>query len=438
MATPPRKAPTTPSMRFWKKTTKQIYAVLQRKGMRDALIIYGGYSFRFISPLLLYPLLTRRLGSEMFGVYATGYSLALMLSVIVEYGFNLTGTRDVAVAADAATRGRIASRIVFARLLLIPAALLIGGVLITANPVLREYPTIATIAVLLGCAQGSTAFWYFQGVRKVLVAVALEIGGQILALLATVMLVHTAEDAELAIALQMGGGALCATLGIILMFREAPPVRMRLTDAGIALRDGFAVFLSRSALMIYTAASVFLLASLAGPVQAALYGAAERVSGAFSALLRPLSSIVLPRLAVEMSVNMSLGLAHGRYILAATSALFLFIGMALFVTAPYLTNLLFGADFRTASLPLQWLAASLPLMAMNTVLGSQIMVALRLDRAIMNAVIIGGIANLLLAIPLVSWWSAPGMAAARLATEAVILLSYLIAIRRFRMKIRPL
>jgi polysaccharide transporter, PST family len=412
----------------------RMIALLQRKGLRDALIVYGGYSFRFVSPLLLYPLLTRRLGAEMFGAYATSYSLALMLSVVVEYGFNLTGTRDIAVAPDAATRGRIASRIVFARLLLIPVALVIGGGLIAINPVLREYPSIAAIAVLLGCAQGSTAFWYFQGVRKVLVAVVLEIGGQILALLATVLLVRTAQDAELAIALQMAGFVICAILGITLMFREAPAARTGFVDAGSALRDGFPIFLSRSAVMIYTAASVFVLAALAGPLQAALYGAAERVTGAFTALLRPLSSVVLPRLSVEMSLDASQGFRSGFFVLVATTSFFLAIALALVAAAPYLAPLLFGSSFKAASHPLQWLAVSLPIVAMNTILGSQIMVALRLDSAIMRVLLMGGAVNLLLAFPLVAIWAAPGMAATRLMTELVILFGYGLTLRHLNQK----
>ncbi len=59
----------------------------------DAGWLYVAHIARYAAPLLIYPVLTRRLGAEGFGVYAAGLSLALIVSVIVDYGLSVSGPR---------------------------------------------------------------------------------------------------------------------------------------------------------------------------------------------------------------------------------------------------------------------------------------------------------------------------------------------------------
>lgn len=403
-----------------------IIAVPARSSLRNVALVYIGYSFRFVSPLLLYPLLTRRLGGDAFGVYVTAYSMALMLSVLVEYGFNLSGTRDIAVTADLRERGRIAGRVVAARLALVPVAIIAGMGLSALNPALEGYFLASALAVALGCLQGSTAFWYFQGVGKVLIAVVLEMGGQIAALAAVFFFVSTANDLEMALLLQVLAFGLASLGGVALMFREIPIQRPGLEDVVQTLRGGFPIFLGRSAAMLYTTASVFLVAGLAGPLQAAIFGAAERVVAAFSALLRPLGAVLLPRLSVLVVENAERGAKLAGFTLAGIGALFLVIAIVTVMGAHWFMPMLFGSEFSEAATTMQVLACALPLIALNTILGSQVMVALRLDADIMKVLLLGGAFNLGLAWFLVEYWGSLGMSYARLFTEAAIFAAFIL------------
>ena len=48
-----------------------------------------------IFPLMTYPYLINTLGREQFGLVILAQSLASFLCVLVSYGYNLTGTRDI-------------------------------------------------------------------------------------------------------------------------------------------------------------------------------------------------------------------------------------------------------------------------------------------------------------------------------------------------------
>ena len=416
---------------------RHLASKLSARGIFEITILYFGYSFRFLSPLILYPLLARIFGVSQFGLYTTAFSLALMISVVVEYGFNLSGTRDIAAARDAKQRGSIAARVVFARVLLIPIGIAIGLALALSNPAFHDNRTLVGLAILLGCGQGSTAFWYFQGVRKVMTAVVLEVSGQLTALVAILAFVRNSDDVELAIALQALGVCFSAVIGSWMIFKEAPASVPRLGEAIDTLTEGFALFLTRASVMIYTSASVFLLAALSSPAQAAFYGVAERVTSAASSLLRPLSSFVMPRVAESLERDRVGAFRLARQALFGVTVAFGVGAAMLALGAAPLLHFGFGAQFEAGTLPLRILAFCLPIAAGNQILGTNLMVPLRLDRRMLLVLAFGGGVNLALAVILVPSQGAVGMALSRLMTEVAITAAFFVLLRPYLRELFP-
>ena len=58
----------------------------------------------YILPLLLIPYLVRILGTEKFGLVMLAQSLFLFVTVIVDFGFSLSGTREIALYRDNKTK----------------------------------------------------------------------------------------------------------------------------------------------------------------------------------------------------------------------------------------------------------------------------------------------------------------------------------------------
>lgn len=136
--------------------------------------VYGAHVARYVSPLLLYPVLTRRLGLEGFGVFASAIALALVVSVVVDYGQSLSGPRDIAGAVKGP--GVLVGQALAMRgVLMLPAAA-IGVGLAAFNPVLEGASGVVAMAVVLGIGQGASLLWFFQGVRDPGLAAMLEVG----------------------------------------------------------------------------------------------------------------------------------------------------------------------------------------------------------------------------------------------------------------------
>lgn len=402
------------------------HGLLSARGLTEASLVYAAHVFRLIAPLLLYPVLTRRLGLEGFGHYATGLSLALMVSAVVEYGFGMSGPRDIA-QAKTDQRGRVVGRVLAARLWLAPVGLLLGGVLALSNPVLRGDPWAVAGALALGVAQGSSVLWFFQGVRRPGVAATAEMLGQGAAMVVILFWASASVGGALALqALGLGGGA---AVGAVLMVREARPVWPTAREVMAVLRRDLALFVSRGLIVAYTGASAFVVAALAGPAHAALYGVADRLVLAATSFLRPLTGLVGPRISGLMRDDPDAAYRTTRWNLILTPGVAGAGAVVAVLCAPFAVRLLFGAAFAPAVEVLRVLALILPLVAISQVLGPQLMTPLRMDRAFAVVVGVGCGVTLIAAAVLAPSAGAIGMAWARVIGEVAVVAACFICLR---------
>src|SRR5690606_30878863 len=118
----------------------------------------------YVVPLITLPLLARVLGAEEYGRVAFAQSFALWMSLIIEYGFNLSATRDVAKhRAAKETLARLVTSVLGAKGVLALVTLGLSGIALALVPAFRERPVYLAGAWLLCVANGMTPYWYFQG-----------------------------------------------------------------------------------------------------------------------------------------------------------------------------------------------------------------------------------------------------------------------------------
>ncbi|WAC59100.1 oligosaccharide flippase family protein [Brevundimonas sp. SL130] len=393
--------------------------------MIDAGLVYGAHGLRFLAPLLLYPVLTRRFGVEGFGLYVAAVSLAAMTAVVVDYGASLSGPRDIAAARQAA--GSIIGRMLALRAVLVLPAAILGLLLGWINPVLAGAWAVVGAGIALGVGQGASLVWVFQGLRDPAPAALAEVAGTLAA--AVVVMLSPGLGAAGALAVQAAGLWLGVGLGAAMMLRR---VQLKWPERGFVRRglvEGGALFASRAAVVAYTGAGGFVVAALAGPAQAAIYAVADKVVAAASSLMRPLVGLVGPRIAGLLAEDAPTAFRTARWSLMVTPGLFLGVAAGLWLAAPLLVRMLVGEGFGDAAGVLRTLVFVLPLVAASQVLGLQLMTALRMDGRFALMVGLGCVATLAPAVALAPGGGALGMAGARLTGEAVVVLASLACLR---------
>lgn len=402
------------------------HGLLSRRGAVDAGLTYAAHLLRFLAPLLLYPVLSRRFGVEGFGLYVAATGLAAVTAAVVDYGVCQSGPRDVA-GTEGEARRAVVGRILALRLVLILPAVLIGLSLGLLNPPLRGSVEVVVGGVGLGLAQGLSVLWLFQGLRDPAPGAGLEVGGVLLG--AVVVLMTPGLGVVGALAVQAAGLGLGVAAGTVLAVRRCRPVWAERGFIRKGLVEGLPLFAGRAAVVAYTGAMPLLAAALAGPAQAALYGVADKIVAATTSLLRPLAGLVAPRIAGLLGRDRAGAFRTARWSLIVTLSGMCGTAVGLWCAAPLIVRLAAGPGFEGAVGTLRVLVLILPLVAASQVMGLQLMTALRMDRRFVLTVVVGSVASVAAALVLAPTSGAEGMGWARVVGEAAVMLAGLACLR---------
>ena len=389
--------------------------------LANVVSLYGAYLVNYAVPLVTVPYLVRTLGPEAWGTVAIAQGYGTSLSLIVEYGFNLSATREVARHRDSPERmSGLVAGVVGAKLALAAAGCLVALLVQHIIPALQAEPAILWAAVLAGVAFGLNSLWYFQGRERMEVVAGLEVATKVLAAAGVFLCVRSPRDVWLVPGLQAAACVFSSAVGLVLMYRDSTPKLPSPALVIEAIQTGWSLFLFRSSVMLYTAGNAFLLGLFAPPEAVAYFAGAEKISKAVMGLLNPFNQALFPRLTRLLKQSPEDAARLFRTNAAVVGAGGLALGVGLFAFAPLLVRLLLGASF-SPSVPVLRLLAVLPLLiGMNTVLCTQWMVPLGLDMILNRVVLAAGLLNICLAALLASRFQQIGMALAVASAELFI------------------
>ena len=380
-------------------------------------LLFSAHAIGLLVPLLTVPWLARVLGPAGWAPVLVAQALAAWAILVLEFGFDLAGTRDVAQAESSEAMAHTAAAVQRARLLLTP--LVATGVVGAALLLGHEFRLLAgTVGFVM--ARGLSPYWFFQGKQRIRTAALIDTLGKLLPALAMFVLVRGTADAWRVLALQAVGAALATAALWVRIHRQhtLPPVTNR--EAIAALHGAAPMFAARAASGLYLQANTLILSLFAPATAVAMYGGAERIVRAAINLLTPLTQALFPRISQLAKASPAQALREIRH------TLLLLIGLALAGAAVIaflgstVVALLLGQSY-TSSVPvLRLLVLTFPLVAAGTVLGIYWALPWRREDLFLKAILLGGAVNLTLAVLLVPRWNAMGMAGAVVAAESCV------------------
>ena len=409
-----------------------LFSRWNRHGLfQNILALYGVQLASYVFPLVTVPYLARVLGPTGWGLVAFAQAFGQYLALIVEYGFSLSATREVARSRDSLMRrSELLAGVLGAKALLATLALGLALAVSHLVPTFREHPRVLWAGVFWAITMAFNLLWYFQGLERMRLVAALDVGAKGLALITILLCVRGPEDGWKVLVL-MGMTSLLSTLAaLVFAYREVPVRWPRRVYVWEALRLGWTMFLFRSAVSLYTVGNAFILGLFASPRIVGYYAGAEKISRAFQGLLGPFSQALYPRLSRLAQRSRTEAARLVQVSMRVMGLGGMLMGLVVYVSAPLLVRILLGEGYETSVPVVRVLALLLPLIAISNVLGIQWMLPLGLDRPF-NAIIIGaGIVNLTLAILLAPRYAHLGMAWAVVISEAIVTGSMYILLRK--------
>jgi PST family polysaccharide transporter len=406
---------------------------LRHPVMQNALALYTVQFAEYVLPMITIPYLARILQPAGWGlvVYAQNFSGWMVL--VLEYGFGFSATREIARRRDDPDHhAEVARGVVGANVLLLMPAVLIALVARFTVPAFRDHPWYLWLALAIAATQGIRPFWYFQGIEKMKFPAWLNVFGRLCVAVGIFAFVRTPAHGWKVLALQAGMGGIVTAVIAVKMYRAIAFLRPALEQSIAAFKAGWTIFLSRSAVSLYTMANTFILGLFVASAGVAYYGGAERIVLAVSGLMSPFTQALYPRM-IHLAAN---DRAKASDAIWKGMIFFGIVGLlacgGLIVGAPLVVRLLLGPSYRPAIGILRVASLVLPMGAVSNTLGMQWMLPFGMDRAFNRIVVSAGVLNIVLALVLAPRFGPMGTAWSVVAAQGFVCVSMFIALLRSR------
>jgi PST family polysaccharide transporter len=373
-------------------------AALRHPVAQNATALYAVQFVLTVLPLITLPWLARVLGPGELGIVVFVQSFSFTLGIVVEYGFGLSATRQIARRrGDREAMARTVAAVLGARLRLIVAATGVALVALLLVPRFRASPELLAFGWAMAVLQGLNPTWFFTGLERLRLVAGIDVTIRLLTAVAIVGLVRHEDEGARVLWIWTLGALSSVTVLTALLYREVPFRRPTAPASRSALRAGGALFLGTAAVSLYTSATVFMLGLVVSSAQLAIFAAAERVVRAAVRATGPVSAAAFPRVNHLLEAG-----RHGRAqrlsgtVLGAVLTLGIITAGAIELLAPQLVHVLFGTEF-TESVPiLRVLALLLPPIAIGSTLSTLWLIPHRLDRLSTTVALACGAVNVAL------------------------------------------
>ncbi|HEX5413934.1 MAG TPA: flippase [Terriglobia bacterium] len=390
---------------------------------KNALSLYSLQLANYILPLITVPYLVRVLGAERFGTLAFGQGLMAYFGVVVGYGFDWSATRKISVERNnPEVVSRVAANVWGAKLGLCVLSFLSLLLLIQLVPRVRDLSEL--MIVLFGGVLGSVLFptWLFQGLERMGPISWINLSVRSLVVVAMFFLVRKPQDFIIYAGLSSFGAIAAGLVSVGVAFQT---LKLRLTWptwSGMleSFREGWVLFLSSSAIVLYTAGNAFILGLMASDEVVGYYTAGEKIIRAGVNLLGPLSQALFPRFSRLAEESKTRTLMWGKRVLLAMGGTGLLLSGITFVSAGLIVGVVLGPTYQPSVSVVRILALLPFLVATSSVLGVHLMIPFGREKAVLYLVLGAGCLNVILASALAPVWKADGMAVSVLLAECFV------------------
>jgi PST family polysaccharide transporter len=276
-----------------------------------------------------------------------------------------------------------------------------------------------------------TPTWYFQGVEKLTTLSAITLFCRCATVPATILLVRTPADTNLAVAITAGAqliaGVLCQI--VVLFVDKVPLVAIHIRQVVKTLQGGWHLFVATAAVSMYTNLTVILLAYFSGPVAVGQFSAAERLVRATMNILAPIGQAIFPRIGRLYSESRAQAVHLARRLLFLQAGVNVLVLLVLLIWSPIIVLTLYGSAYLASASALRWLAPLPLLVGISNVFGVQTMLPLGMTKLFSRLLLLAGVLNAVLIAALGPRFGADGGAMAVLLAEALVTALMGIALR---------
>jgi len=390
---------------------------------------------KMVFPFLVLPILTHRLSVEVYGNLTFVKTIMNFLQILVDFGFMLSATKDIAKAKpDLSKINQILTHTFTARLLLGLLGFLITLLLCSFMPLLNTnllFTLLSYLAVFLSIFLFD---FLFRGLEIIHIITIRFILMKTLSTLCTILFVHHDHQILLIPLLDI----LSSIIAILLVIHEVSKlhlkfIRPKLKSILFSLKTSFIYFLSDISSTTFNALSTLVIGLVFSSTEVALFGLSIQIIGAIQALLGQLSGGIYPDMIRQKSLQLL------KNIFRQTLPLVIILTLFIAIFSSFGLKILGGDKYLTATPIIQILSLTIPFSYCSIILGWPTLGVINQQSAVTFSTITATLFNLisLLILLWLDQLNLISVALIRLCTELVLFSIRFYLFHQHRSKLNP-
>ena len=405
-----------------------------RTVISNTLSLSGLQMANTILPVITVPYVVRVIGPGNYGIIAFSQAVVTYFVLLVNYGFDLSASREVArVREDHAKLTEVFWSVLWTKLFLLLFSTIVFLPLVLFVPQFRSVWQVMLAAYLILVGYVSFPTWFLQGIEKLGLVAILNF---ILKLGFTVgIFVFLRQKNEFVVVPLLGSTAQVVAGALALFYIRKNLVRTfrlpRVKAVLEQLKSGWTVFISTVFINFYTASNTVILGFFAAQANVGYYAAGGRLVYVAQALiLNPIAQAVYPHIGKLMKEERARGIEYLKKMTLLIAGATIPASILIFLCAPLAVKILLGNRFLPSITVIRILSPFPFVIGMSNVLGTQGLLNLNRDSGFLKIIAVGSILNLGLNLVMAGALKETGTALAWLITETYITIAFLVLIRR--------
>jgi len=252
----------------------------------------------YILPLITLPYIVRTIGVEKFGVLSYANVIIFYLNILIDYGFNLSATREISINRGNKKKvSEIFISVILIKFILLIISFLIMVGLLNTFVYLDKYKEIYYFTFLMLIGKVLFPIWYFQGIEKMGYITIINVLSKIFFTILIFIYIKSENDFYLIPLINSLGVILGGFIAFIISLKYIDIFIPSVSTLMFYFKDSTSLFISNVSIALFTASNTLILGIFADPKIVGIYSSIEKLIIAIKNFFIPIYQGIYPWLA---------------------------------------------------------------------------------------------------------------------------------------------
>jgi len=400
---------------------------LKNKIFLTNILSLGALQFiNYIFPLIAFLYLIRVLGVEKFGLINFAIAFVGYFSLIVDYGFNLSSVREIAIVKnDNQKLSSLISTVYSVKIFLLLISFLIFSIIIYSINFFNNELLLYWISFAIVLNTAISPQIIYQGIQDTKYIAVISLMIKIIWIVVMLFIVKSSDDYLIAVALNCAHLLIISITSLYVLKSKyrinlVLPVKYEFIRQ---LKESGLIFLSTCSISIYTISNTFLLGVFASNIEVGYFTGADKIRQAVQNLIYPFTAAGFPHAADLFSKSIDIGKKFISKSFFKIGSFSFLISVILFLFSSQLVELILGDGFEKSVTILRIISFLPFVIFLSNLFGIQTMLNISLQKIFTIIIVVASLISLGLTILLVPVYKEIGTSISMLITEILVTLS---------------